>query len=64
MTTAICSKCGEMKADPLSPCPQCGAVPRIEAPAPLEPRTTGGMLGLAVGVAAVALAVALAAHWS
>jgi hypothetical protein len=64
MTTAICFKCGEVKADPLSHCPQCGAVPRIEL-VPLEPRTTGGMLVLAAGVAAVALALALiAAHWS
>jgi hypothetical protein len=63
MNTAICFKCGEMKADPLSPCPQCGAEPRIEL-APLKPRTTGGMLALAAGIATIALAIALAAHWS
>ena len=34
------------------------------APARFAPRTGTGMLGLAVGVAAGALAVALAAHWS
>ena len=46
-----------------APAPAPSREPSL-APPHLEPRTAGGVLALAAGVAAVALAVALAAHWS
>jgi len=51
-------------AGPRCPCPAPSREPSL-APPHLERRTTGGMYVLAVGVAAIALALALiAAHWS